>query len=167
MAGVKGRSGGHNKKPLALRVLEGNPGKRRLPKELVPDEKLQHVSAPKPPNSLNKQAKNEWRRLAPQLYALGLLQELDYTALEMYCETFVVWRHALNEMDRIGIIVMHPVTGSPMVNPYYTVAQKCQRDMLQILREFGMTPVSRTRIAENMQPPPKTNKPSVWDDLIP
>ena len=51
---------GRKPKPTALKVLEGNPGKRPL-NELEPKPKKQ---APSCPSWLEPEAKKEWRRMA-------------------------------------------------------------------------------------------------------
>ena len=173
MPGVKGKSGGHNKKPTALRRLEGNPGRRPLPPELGPVHDVHVVPVPKPPRSLSKEAKKEWKRLAPRLHVLGLLRAVDEDALGMYCEAFATWRNALDETRRMGVVVANPGTGLPMVNPYCKLAFKVQRDMLKLLSEFGMTPSSRARIetAAAQEPAHETSEKNkaggVWADLIP
>ena len=62
---------GRKPKPTALKLLEGNPGKRRI-----------NGSEPKPPASrptcpahLSPSAKAEWKRLAEALNRIGLLTQ--------------------------------------------------------------------------------------------
>jgi phage terminase small subunit len=56
--------------PYNLRVLRGNPGKRRLnknePRPLIPEV------VPEPPDFLNPYAQEEWHRIAGELSRLGL-----------------------------------------------------------------------------------------------
>jgi len=63
-------------KPTAIKILEGNPGKRPL--NLNEPKPLQ--IAPECPDWLLDEAKKEWKRLAPELERLGLLTILDMAA---------------------------------------------------------------------------------------
>ena len=57
---------GRKPKPTAIKVLEGNPGKRPLNKfEPAPEKK-----APPCPEWLNGEAKAEWERLADKMLNL-------------------------------------------------------------------------------------------------
>ena len=69
-------------KPVELKLLEGNQGKRRLDKRPPgPGRRI-----PRRPSWLSPEAREEWRRLAPELTRLGLLTLLDRAALTIYCD---------------------------------------------------------------------------------
>jgi len=60
---------GRKPKPTAMKELEGNPGKHPLnTSEPKPNKK-----APACPKWLEPEAKKEWRRLAKQMEAIGIL----------------------------------------------------------------------------------------------
>ena len=64
---------GRKPKPTAMKVLEGNPGKRKLiKKEPVP-------------------AKVEWQRLAELMNQMGVLTEVDMAAFAAYCQSYARW----------------------------------------------------------------------------
>ena len=67
---------GRKPKPTAIKVLEGNPGKRAL-NEMEPQPEKK---APKCPVWLDKEAKKEWKRISKQLEDLGILTEVDMAA---------------------------------------------------------------------------------------
>lgn len=73
---------GRRPKPTALKVLEGNPGKRPLNRR----EPQPLRSIPTCPAHLSPTAKGEWKRLAGQLHRLGILSQLDRAALAAYCQ---------------------------------------------------------------------------------
>ncbi len=73
---------GTKPKPTALKLLEGNPGKRPLPM----NEPKPAPTAPKCPSWLHKDAKKEWKRISTELERLGLLTQVDMAALAGYCE---------------------------------------------------------------------------------
>jgi phage terminase small subunit len=75
---------GRKPKPTALKVLEGNPGKRPL-NEKEPQPKRQ---APRCPSWLEPEAKKEWKRMAKTLEAIGVLTQVDKAAFAGYCQAY-------------------------------------------------------------------------------
>ena len=71
-------------KPTALKVLQGNPGKRPLNDKEPEYEKSDELL--KPPPYLSTHAKKEWKRIAPMLLNNGLLTNVDISALGAYCQ---------------------------------------------------------------------------------
>ena len=60
---------GRKPKPTRLKVLEGNPGKQKLPKgEPQPEHEL-----PLPPSHLDAYGIEEWNRISEGLFVLGVL----------------------------------------------------------------------------------------------
>lgn len=70
-------------KPAALRLLEGNAGKRALDLAAGVNPRIEIPSAPK---HLSIEARKEWKRITPLLEDLGLISGLDRTALALYCQ---------------------------------------------------------------------------------
>src|SRR6187397_371066 len=93
---------GRKPTPRALRVLRGNPGKRRLSTR-EPRPTLQPDLAP--PDWLDEDAKTEWHRLAPVLGRLGVLAETDADALAAYCEAWTTWKGATQKIRQFGMVV--------------------------------------------------------------
>ena len=71
---------GRKPKPTALKVLEGNPGKRPLNDH----EPIPPKGELKCPSWLLPEAKKEWKRLASSLEAMGVLTMADLTAFAGY-----------------------------------------------------------------------------------
>lgn len=71
-----------NRKITNLKVLEGNRGKRPLPK----DEPKPQPVAPDLPKDIDTQAKKAWQRLAPMAVRLGLLTETDGDSFASLCQ---------------------------------------------------------------------------------
>jgi len=57
---------------------------------------------PEPPSFLSPYACDEWWRVAPELWALGLLTVLDTGCLAAYCQTYVRWREAEEALARVA-----------------------------------------------------------------
>ncbi len=74
-------------KPAELRLLEGNRGHRPIP----PVVKPRLTVDAKPPRWMGRDAKAEWRRIVPELEAVGLLTRVDHALLEAYCATYGKW----------------------------------------------------------------------------
>lgn len=135
---------GRPRKPTALKVLEGNPGKRPINQK----EPKPKPVAPKCPAHLNPCARKEWRRIAVDLEPLGLLTQIDRAALAAYCVAYSRWVEAEDMIRKHGMLVKSP-NGYPMQSPYLAIANKAVEQMKGFLTEFGMTPSSRSRLSIN------------------
>jgi P27 family predicted phage terminase small subunit len=143
-------------KPTALKVLQGNPGKRRLdPREPKPP-----LEIPPCPEHLSEAAKAEWQRMSEQLYQLGLLTALDLALLAAYCQAWGRWLEAERHLEEEGAILASP-DGGLMLSPWIPIAGKAMNQMHRLLVEFGMTPSSRTRI--RVSPPAGAD---AFDELL-
>jgi P27 family predicted phage terminase small subunit len=138
------------RKPLPSNVvrLRGNPGKRKH----NPAEPRPAPAVPACPSCLGEEARKEWKRLAKELAALGLLTRIDRGQLAAYCQAHALWVEAVQAISRYGTMVKSP-NGYPMQSPYVAVANKQVDIMTRIAAEFGMTPSSRTRIRIGDQVP--------------
>lgn len=132
---------GRKPKPTAIKVLEGNPGKRPLNKaEPKPKSK-----APKCPGWLEAEAKKEWRRMAKQLEQLGLLTEVDRVAFAGYCQAYARWKEAEEFISQHGTIVKTP-SGYWQQVPQVSIASTYLKIMGKFCEQFGLTPSARSRL---------------------
>lgn len=139
---------GPPKKPTALKRLQGNPGKRRLPKDEPtppPADPRVPASMPACPDFLDKAARAEWEEIVPQLIELGVLARVDRAALAAYCQAWSRWREAERLLAGEGLTYMSP-TGVVKKNPAVGIAADAQKLMRQFLIEFGLTPAARARL---------------------
>ena len=95
---------GRKPKPTALKVLEGNPGKRPLNDH----EPIPPKGELKCPSWLLPEAKKEWKRLASSLEAMGVLTMADLTAFAGYCQAYARWREAEEFITQHGSIFRTP-----------------------------------------------------------
>jgi P27 family predicted phage terminase small subunit len=129
-------------KPTALKVIEGNPGKRPLPKnEPKPDVAL--IPCPQYLKS-DKIAYAEWNRIVPELYKLGLLTNIDRTVLEIYCSQYSVYRRAIREIK--DDLITTNIRNGDKANPAAAIAREAAKIIKAIAVEFGLTPSSRARL---------------------
>jgi P27 family predicted phage terminase small subunit len=101
---------------------------------------------------LSKAARAEWDRLAPQLFAAGVLTELDAQAVAAWAETLVKYHEANRALARHGILV-DGASGGLAVNPAQRVAKDCLAAMQRFQAEFGATPSARMRVTAQPAPP--------------
>lgn len=131
---------GRRPKPASLKRLAGNPGKRRL-----------NLDEPRPggrarcPNHLSREAKREWRRLAPELERLGLLTSIDRAALAAYCSCWAIAVEAEKEISELGAVIIDE-KGRALKNPAVNIVRDMWAQMRLYEVEFGMTPSARSRI---------------------
>lgn len=131
-------------KPTALKILQGNPGKRPLNKNEPKPERPKRI--PTIPNHLRGAARYEWQRVCRELYDLGLLTTLDRAALAMYCSAYGTYAHAQKKIDELGDIYKTP-KGAVVQNPYLGIRNRAIDQTLRLMVEFGMTPSARSRMS--------------------
>ena len=132
---------GRKPKPTAIKLVEGNPGKRPL----NTNEPKPKSKAPSCPKWLEGEAKKEWRRLAKQMEQLGILTEVDRAAFAGYCQAYARWKEAEEFISKHGAIVKTP-SGYWQQVPQVSIAQQYLKQMSKFCEQFGLTPASRSRI---------------------
>ena len=138
--------------PTVLKVLRGNPGKRRLNDR----EPMPGGAKPRCPSHLNGAARQEWHWLARRLHEIGLLTAIDRDMLAAYCECKALRDEALAVVAKSNLLIKN-VQGNLVPNPLLGIANRALAQMARIASEFGMTPGSRTRI--------RIEKPEAEDEL--
>lgn len=140
MPGVKGRSGGRNKKPLQLHVLQGSfNATRHATWEPTPEPPAGLPDA----RGLRGEAKAEWDRMIKRLSAVGTLSLVDDAALRRY-----VRLHALAERLEASALRLH----GEALRKALTQVRQVSMALKAWLVEFGMTPASRVRVKASLTP---------------
>jgi P27 family predicted phage terminase small subunit len=136
---------GPKPQPTALKELRGNPGKRALPpREPKPKGKL-----PACPKHLEGEARKAWQAFAKQLTDSGIATALDATALEMLCASYALYVEAMQQVLAFGPVWMEKGASKIpkfVYSPHWAVKNREWKNVLSILREFGMTPSSRSGV---------------------
>lgn len=130
-------------KPTALKLLEGNPGKRPLNRREPKAAVLKTM--PAAPNWLPAAGRDLWSRRGPDLIAYRVLTALDLEAFEALCLHYAEWRAAEGKIKRIGALGQTD-SGYEFLHPWVTIARQRYHDFVMMVKEFGMTPASRSRI---------------------
>lgn len=142
-------------KPTALKVIEGNRGKRATSKQ-EPDPT--YLADLEPPEWLNASAAKVWREVAPGLSAAKLLTDVDVQALAMGCIALDQYRRsaakANDNLVKTKVVLDNdgnPVEAGEHINPWAMVQSMAFKQAMAVLQQFGMSPAARTRIAVNPQ----------------
>lgn len=151
---------GPKPKPTALKLAQGNPGKRALnTREPEPEREI-----PKPPPWLDGDSLRVWNALTPMMLRMGVLTVADAEPVARYCDHIVLWQRARAWIhqhgstypirSKEGRVETGPDGKQHIVFPVTSIAQYPQvaeyrqlsKLMLAFEGEYGLTASSRTRI---------------------
>jgi P27 family predicted phage terminase small subunit len=124
--------------PAYLKLLAGNPGKRRIQPELAPV--TQPAEPLEPPDWLDEGARQEWTRLAPELHRLHLLTVLDVAPFAAYCVSLARWQQTERALATAG-------GAGVTVQRLTRLAGRERRDAARFGAAFGLGPPNRQRLA--------------------
>ena len=141
---------GRKPKPTALKLIDGNPGKRpiRGVDPMPPGDK------PTCPAHLSPTAKAEWKRMAGVLHEIGLLTRIDRTVLAAYCQAYGRWVEAEKKLAETPALLKTPA-GYVQQSPWLTVSNKQVELMVRLMGELGLSPSARARLAIQVPTGPK------------
>jgi P27 family predicted phage terminase small subunit len=123
------------------------------------------------PAYLSKEAKREWRRVAPELTDQGILTEVSSNLLASYCAVYALWREALQDIATKGQVLMVESTtrtgrtAVPKQNPAVRSLLQLQTAMLSSAKLFGLDPLSSQNVTANPIPQ-DTGKPDPLASLL-
>ena len=136
---------GRNRKPTAIKILEGNRGRRNLnTREPQFSEGIQSR-----PEWLLPEAKREWVRVCGELDALGLLQSVDRAVLAAHCQAWARWVECEQYLTKHGLVqwVESKANGSyRQQQPEVVIGQKYYQLMLSAASKLGISPADRSRV---------------------
>ena len=145
MAGASGRSG-RKPKPVAIKKLTNNPGKRKLNKYEPAFTAIKGVNPPEWFEEAELQlASVMWELTTKELCAEGLLCVTDLSILERWCVAYEFWRRAVINIARQGNTVTG-ATGGPVKNPELTAKKEQESEMNTTGALLGLDPSSRQRL---------------------
>jgi P27 family predicted phage terminase small subunit len=139
---------GRKPKPTALKLLEGNRGRRPL-NDLEPKPK---VGEPEPLGSLTAEALDHFHALTAKLTAVRVLTVNDGPALSALAQSIADYEEASRELAVPGAKVTMAKNG--LVRSPWAILQKQALDQMQRgFVDFGLTPSSRSKIQANPEAP--------------
>ncbi len=131
---------GRKPKPTYLKLLDGNAGHRPL----NPDEPEPVGDLLEPPESFSPAQRILWQvtlKNAPE----GMLRKLDAGVFTSYIVNYAEFLEAAKKVDDLGAVVKMP-GGQPMQNPYVSIRNRANAQMVKAAAELGFTPSSRSRV---------------------
>lgn len=96
------------------------------------------------PRTLTGEARAEWRRIVPELSALGVLEPLDRGLLIRYCSTWASWVE-LTEQVRLTGRVIRGRNGDTVRNPLWFQLRDCAAMLSEMGRQLMLSPQARLR----------------------
>ncbi|MGK4186766.1 P27 family phage terminase small subunit [Rothia koreensis] len=133
-------AGGTHSKPRALKVVEGNPGRRPLEPEVNFDR-----GVPIKPEDLSEDAAWLWDLVISQMSTVGLLKPLDAASLEAVCETFARWREAVRYRRERGFLGKN--SQGVVAAPWVGVEERASREFRAWCAEYGLTPAAEKHLS--------------------
>jgi len=139
---------GRKPKPTLLKVLQGNPGKRQVKKDLqqeILENKKSSIPKINYPRWYPKKAAGYIESLKPHLIENGTIIEIDRAGLLalglawyrlFQCDKVLLEEGYTTEGYR-GTVVKHPLT---------TVLRQAESQYLRWCQEFGLSPAARVRL---------------------
>lgn len=147
MAGVKGRSGGHNAKTRKQLELEGTLRSGRHRDLKNPDPPL---GKPLPPKALEGEALAEWHRMIVRLETSKTLSLVDDAILYDYCQMHATTEQIQKAVNGLTCLFFIKVgfggAEEPKTHPMVVQLRQYRLALRVFLVEFGLTPASRGRV---------------------
>lgn len=149
---------GRKEKPAALRLAQGNPGRRKIEERTAFVAEAAPAEEFPPPAHLCEEEKLIWREEVRHVGSLNLLRKSDISAFEIYVSALHIWRKAKQVVAKQGASYVSSSKHGDMVRvrPEVMMMNRYERVILNFQREFGMTSVSRIRahsiVAATRQP---------------
>lgn len=103
------------------------------------------------PEWLDEEAKAAWKRLVPQLAAIGCAASLDENALIRYCQLWSRWIKASQFLQKYGDT--YPLNDSEgklkcfQQHPQVSIVRNLSVVLSKLEAEFGLTPAARAGLS--------------------
>lgn len=137
-------AGGRPRKPTAVKIAEGNRGKRKLPE----NEPKPPLAAPDCPADLSPVGKAEWNNVIDKLMLLKVISKADERALHLYCKAWEEFIKMEKIIEKEGMTFQNGA-GGISAHPLISAREKMYRNALRFLTEFGLTPAARSKVSVN------------------
>ncbi|MFZ2635564.1 MAG: phage terminase small subunit P27 family [Rectinemataceae bacterium] len=156
--------------PTQMKVIRGTFRANEAPANEPIPPKLDQ--APRPPSHLNRWAKLMWKDTASELLSLGMLAKIDLYSLEILCEQYGLYRELKDAIThrtmpdgkkkKISFAQYLAGQNSQTIPEYASMKSAFER-YTALLKEFGLSPASRSRM-DIPRAPAKTKDP--MEDLL-
>ena len=143
---------GRKPKPTALKLLNGNAGKRKLNMQ----EPQFESGIPNKPKWFDTYASEEWDRLTSDLNGQRVFTKKDLGILVSVCIVYEQMRETLSIIKKLGRSYTVEDMGG---NKHYKARPECvrfetaQKEYRTLLAEIGFSPTSRSKVQTVPEPP--------------
>lgn len=140
------RGAGRKKKPISEKILEGNPGKRKLTVLQFP-EPIQMSDMPTPKEYLSATQKDGKDLIAKKIYEdtwqwledRGCAGMVNPSLIEQYSIAAARGIQCEEAITTYGFIIKHPTTAMPMQSPYISIALNYQKQANSLWSQMYQT----------------------------
>jgi P27 family predicted phage terminase small subunit len=142
--------------PSRLKIITGNPGKRPLNEDEPQPDALDDFS---PPDHIENDelAVRKWDEAVRVLYDMQVMTIADRETLARYCLVWSHWMQMREKCRQFGREIMHYEADPNRTDgrlrikwaqpaPWAVDEKAARKDLLQLEREFGLTPSSRSQV---------------------
>lgn len=151
------------RKPIPLRLIEGNYRKDRHPKNPLTIRTA--LGDPPAYIAADPVARGHWYRVKNELEPAGVVCALDNTSLAMLCTLFSRWVTAERALAKVAArdkvsagLLARTKNDNVIQSPLVGIANRAMLMYMRLCREFGMTPAARSGV-EFDQPDPDDGRP--------
>ena len=137
---------GRKQKPIELKILQGNPGKRKIPTDIP---KAEYPESYEAPECLDTEESVKWHEMVAIIKPTGILTKADVDILAMYCKAwvgFIKW----DEQAKQTPMNVHTDADGNVRNGQRSAAVIMRNDYAIQVRsygaELGLSPSSRTKL---------------------
>jgi P27 family predicted phage terminase small subunit len=159
MAGKPNRSG-RPRKPTRLKIIQGTDQPCRMnPREPEPE-----LGIPDYSRGLSDRGKEYWDEIGFQLHQIGVLTKADKYLMMLLVDALIDFEDSSEQLkNESKVTIGENKKGNPtmIINTYHYLKKDAWNRIVIALREFGLTPSSRTRVI-SLGVPAKENK---WSSL--
>lgn len=138
---------GQPPKPTATRMEEGNRGHR--PPDPLEPRPVVPAALPDAPAHMSDGARALWTHFGAIVVGMKVLSTADLTVLEALCEAEAKRRELEADLAANGMFEVITTTAGDSVERARAQTTECKdvtKRVLELLREFGMTPASRPKV---------------------
>ncbi len=112
------------------------------------EESLVALDQLKCPSTLSAPAKKEWKRVMKIYKTMGakILNDLDITALSMYCESVAIYKKAQETWVKYQVLITTNKEAQKVLDKMRNIMNKQIEVIIKLSEQLCLTPVGRARM---------------------